>query len=263
MSQLQRAGQSGALDVAASQAVAKEQIAALLDMMRQLGGNPSVVAGALAAADPLNAPFTLYVDPYIGSDRFVGGAYNSFETSGTDEQIIAQKLKRIELQRLECGYTAARPFKTINRAAIEAAIITSKNWYSYNDPRAHVDCVTIVLSGGVHVVHNNPGSGSTSLASWGTSKDPTIDELIAFNPTTGGVLLPRGCSMHGQDLRKSSLRPSWVPAVEDEAADYSNRRAILKVSGTGFFFNATTMDKIGHTESVHLLDTFHPASQGN
>jgi len=262
MSQLQRAGQSGALDVAASQAVAKEQIAALLDMMRQLGGNPSVVAGALAAADPLNAPFTLYVDPYIGSDRFVGGAYNSFETSGTDEQIIAQKLKRIELQRLECGYTAARPFKTINRAAIEAAIITSKNWYSYSDPRAHVDCVTIVLSGGVHIVYSNPGSGSTSLASWGTSKDPTIEELIAFNPTAGGVLLPRGCSMHGQDLRKSSLRPSWVPAVEDEAADYSNRRAILKVSGTGFFFNATTMDKSGHTESVHLLDTFHPASQG-
>lgn len=261
MNELQRAGQNGALDVAASQAVAKEQIAALLDMMRQLGGNPSVVAGALAAADPLNAPFTLYVDPYIGSDRFVGGSYNSHEAGATDEQIIAQKLKRIELQRLECGYTAARPFKTINRAAIEAAIITSKNWYTYSDPRAHVDCVTIVLSGGVHIVLNDPGSGSTSLASWGTAKDPTPAELIAFNPTTGGVLLPRGCSMHGQDLRKTSVRPNWVPAVEDEAADYSNRRAILKVSGTGFFFNATTMDKIGHTESVHLLDPFHPASQ--
>jgi len=261
MGQLQRAGQSSALDVAASQAVAKEQIAALVDMLRQLGGNPSVVAGALAQADPLNAPFTLYVDPYIGSDRFVGGAYNSHEAGDTDEEIIASKLKRIELQRLECGYTSARPFKTINRAAIEAAIITSKNWYSFSDPRAHVDCVTIVLSGGVHIVYNDPGSGSTSLASWGTVKDPTIEELIAFNPTTGGVLLPRGCSTHGGDLRKSSIRPNWVTPVVDEAADYSNRRAILKVSGTGFFFNATTMDKIGHAESVHLLDTFQPASK--
>jgi hypothetical protein len=261
MNELQRAGQSGALDVAASQAAAKSQIATMLDMLRQLGGNPSVVSGTGGSADPLNAPFTLYVDPYIGSDRFLGGAYNSREATGTDEQIIAQKLKRIELQRLECGYTASRPFRTINRAVIEAAIITSKNWYTYNDPRAHVDCVTIVLSGGVHIVYNDPGSSSTSLASWGTLKDPTIAELIAFNPTTGGVLSPRGCSMHGQDLRKTSVRPNWVTAVVDELADYSNRRAIFKVSGTGFFFNATTMDKIGHTESVHLLDTFHPASQ--
>ena len=261
MSELQRAWQSGALDVAGSQAAAKAQIATMLDMLRQLGGNPSVVSGAGAGADPLNAPFTLYVDPYIGSDRFVGGAYNSHEATGTDEEIIAQKLKRIELQRLECGYTDSRPFKTINRAAIEAAIITSKTWYTYSDPRAHVDCVTIVLSGGVHIVFNDPGSSSTSLASWGTGKDPTIAELIAFNPTTGGVLLPRGCSMHGQDLRKTSVRPNWVTAVVDELADYSNRRSIFKVSGTGFFFNGTTMDKIGHAESVHLLDSFHPASQ--
>lgn len=261
MNELQRAGQSGALDVATSQAAAKAQVATMLDMLRQLGGNPSVVSGAGGAADPLNAPFTLYVDPYIGSDRFVGGAYNSHEATGTDEQIIAQKLKRIELQRLECGYTASRPFRTINRAAIEAAIITSKTWYSYSDPRAHVDCVTIVLSGGVHIVLNDPGSSSTSLASWGTAKDPTNAEMIAFNPTTGGVLLPRGCSMHGQDLRKTSVRPNWVTPVVDELPDYSNRRSIFKVSGTGFFFNATTMDKIGHAESVHLLDTFHPASQ--
>lgn len=256
-----RAGQSGAVDVAGDQATAKEQLAVLVDMLRQLGGNASVVAGNIESADPLNAPFTLYVDPYIGSDRFVGGAYNSHEATGTDEEIIAQKLKRIELQRLECGYTASRPFKTINRAAIEAAIITSKDWYTYSDPRAHVDCVTIVLSGGVHIVYNDPGSSSTNLTSWGSTKDPSIAELVAFNPTTGSVLLPRGCSMHGQDLRKTTVRPSWVTAVTDEAADYSNRRSIFKVSGTGFFFNATTMDKIGHTESCHLLDTFHPASK--
>ncbi|MFN9912954.1 MAG: hypothetical protein ACK53L_10230, partial [Pirellulaceae bacterium] len=64
-----------------------------------------------------------------------------------------------------------------------------------------------------------------------------------------------------QDLRKTTIRPSWVPAAVDEAADYSNRRAILKVSGTGFFFNATAMDKVGHTESVHLLDVFQPGSK--
>ena len=261
MTIVKRAGDSGSWPLATDQATAKEQLSAALDGLRQLIGNANIASGSSESTDPLNAPFTLFVDPYIGSDRFVGGAYNSREATGTDEEIIAQKLKRIELQRLECGYTPSRPFKTINRAAIEAAIITSKTWYTYNDPRAHVDCVTIVLSGGVHIVLNDPGSSSTSLASWGTAKDPTNDELIAFNPTTGGVLLPRGCSMHGQDLRKTSVRPNWVTTVVDELADYSNRRSIFKVSGTGFFFNATTMDKIGHAESVHLLDTFHPASQ--
>lgn len=261
MTNLKLAGQSGALDATPSNAEFRAQIAALTDMMRQMGGNASVVAGALAQADPLSSPFTLYVNPYIGSDKFVGGSYNSHEDGDTDEEIIASKLKRIELQRLECGYSPFRPFKTINRAAIEAAIITSKDWYTYTDPKAHVDCVTIVLSGGVHVVYNDPGSSTTNLATWGTDKNPTIAELISFNPVAGGVLLPRGCSLHGQDLRKTSIRPNWVTSVANELADYSNRRSILKITGTGFFFNATTMDKIGHTESCHLLDTFHPASK--
>jgi hypothetical protein len=260
MARLQRAGLPGAIDVAQDQATAKEQFAAMVDLLRQLGGNARIVAGNLAQADPLSSPFTLYVNPYIGSDKFVGGSYNTFEDGANDEEIIASKLKRIELQRLECGYTPYRPFKTVNRAAIEAAIITSKNWYTYTDPRAHVDCVSIVLAPGVHIVYNNPGTGA-GVSSWGEEKDPTIEELIEFNPSTGGVLLPRGCSMAGSDLRKCSVRPDWVPPVEDELPDYSNRRVIFKVTGTGYFFGATTMDKIGHKASCHLLDTFGPASR--
>jgi hypothetical protein len=251
---------NGSITKALSQGEVKQQINVLVDMLRQIGGNANVIAGAIAQADPLSSPFTLYVNPYIGSDKFVGGSYNSYEEGATDEEIIASKLKRIELQRLECGYTPYRPFKTINRAAIEAAIITSKNWYSYTDPRAHVDCVSIILQPGVHIVYNDPGS-SLSIDSWGDEKNPTIQDLIQFNPVTGGVLLPRGCSMPGADLRKVTVRPNWVPSVEDELSDYSNRRAIFKVTGTGFFFGATTMDKVGHKASCHLLDTFHPASK--
>ena len=163
MTTIKRAGQSGALNATPSNDQFREQIAALVDAMRQLGGNARVVAGAIEQADPLSSPFTLYVNPYTGSDRFVGGSYNSHEDGATDEEIIASKLKRIELQRLECGYTPFRPFKTINRAVIEAAIITSKNWYTYTDPRAHVDCVSIVLAPGVHILYNDPGSSSTCL----------------------------------------------------------------------------------------------------
>lgn len=263
MANLKLAGQPGALDTAASIAQFQEQIATLNDLMRQLAGNAFVSAGANAQADPLSAPFTLYVNPYIGSDNFVGGSYNSFEAGNTDEEIIASKLKRIELQRLECGYTPQRPFKTMNRAVIEAAIITSKNWYTYTDPRAHVDCVSIVPSPGVHTIYNNPGNDPAAIpvSLWASGKIPTWQELISFNPTSGGLLLPRGCSIAGPDLRKVTFRPSWVPANQDEAADYSNRSGIFRVTGTGYFFGFTFMDKVGWNFSHHLLDCFHFASK--
>jgi hypothetical protein len=257
------AGDSGSLsDINATQGEFREQIAALNDLMRQVAGNAAISAGDSAQADPLNAPFTLYVNPYTGSDEFVGGAFNTFETGATQQEIIDSKLKRLEKQRLTCGFTPQRPFRTINRAVIEAAIITSKDWYTITDPAAHVDCVSIVLAPGVHTLYNDPGSASTSLASWGASKTPTTAELIQFNPATvGGVLLPRGCSLCGADLRKVTIRPNWVPANADEAADYSNRCGMLKITGTGYFFGFTIMDKVGEERSHHLLDGFHFASK--
>lgn len=263
MSQLVPADQVGSLvHLDSSQGTFRGQLATLINLVRQVAGDAAISAGNSEAADPLSAPFTLYVNPYTGSDRFVGGSFNSHESTGSDEDVIRSKLKRIEEQRLVCGYSPQRPFRTINRAVIEAAIITSKNWYTFTDPRAHLDCVSIVLAPAGHTIHNDPGSSSTNLDSWGLEKDPTVADLIAFNPATvGGVLLPRGCSLCGPDLRKTSIRPTWVPAIADEAADYSNRRAMLKVTGTGYFFGFTAMDKVGHNESHHLLDLHSPASK--
>lgn len=263
MASLEFAGDNGSLsDINATQGEFRSQIAALTDMVKQIAGNAAVSAGDSAQADPLNAPFTLYVNPYTGSDEFVGGSYNDYETGVTQAEIIESKLKRLEKQRLTCGFTPQRPFKTINRAAIEAAIITSKDWYTITDPAAHVDCVSIVLSAGVHTLYNDPGQASTSIASWGAYRNPTTADLIKFNPATvGGVLLPRGCSLCGPDLRKTTIRPNWVPAVADEAADYSNRHGMLKITGTGYFFGHTVMDKIGLEASHHLLDAYQFTSK--
>lgn len=263
MSSLEFAGDNGSLDnINSTQGQFRDQIAALNDMVKQIVGDAAVSAGSTAQADPLNAPFTLYVNPYTGSDDFVGGSYNDYEDTGTDAEVLASKLKRLEKQRLTCGFTPQRPFKTINRAIIEAAIITSKDWYSFTDPFAHADCVSIVLSAGVHTLYNDPGQSSVSITSWGTSKTPSTADLIKFNPaTTGGVLLPRGCSLCGSDLRKTTIRPNWVPAAADEASDYSNRSGMLLVTGTGYFFGFTVMDKVGENRSHHLLDAFQFASE--
>lgn len=262
MASLEFAGDSGSLtNIDSTQSEFRGQLAALTDMVKQIVGDAAVSSGNTAQADPLNAPFTLYVNPYTGSDDFVGGSYNDYET-GSGADLLASKLKRLEKQRLTCGFSPQRPFKTINRAAIEAAIITSKSWYTDYTDAGQVDCVSIVLSPGVHTVYNDPGSSSTSLTSWGTSKTPTTADLIEFNPATvGGVLLPRGCSLCGADLRKITLRPNYVPAAANETANYSNRLGLLKITGTGYFFGFTIMDKTGLAASHHLLDGFHFASK--
>lgn len=250
MAKIVRGGQTGAADnINSSQGTFRAQLAALTDAVRQLGGNPEIGPGAVIN-DPLNAPYLLYVNPYTGKDTFVGGSYS---TAG-------DATERIELQRLECGYSPTRPFRTISRAVIEAGIITAKAFYE--NPLTNADLVSIVLAPGADTVLNGPGDASVS--EWESGKEPTDAELEAFNPSaTGGILLPRGATLialHG-DLRKTIIRPSAVPAVADEAADYSNRRAIFKVTGTGFYYGLTFMDKVGSTSSHHLLDCFQFASQ--
>jgi hypothetical protein len=271
---VKRAGDSGSWPLAASQATAKEQLSAMLDGMRQLIGGANIASGSSESIDPLTAPFVLFVDPYIGRDTFAAGSYNTTEAAAgsTTEEIVAQKLKRLENQRLVCGYTRNRPFKTINRAVIEAAIITSKNWY-ISDPLAHVDCVCIVLSPALHIVYNNPNTDGSAInvSQWADGFEPTWQHLIKFNPGEGGVLLPRGAaivSLTG-DLRHTILRPSWVPngAVDETptyangVATYSLRRQIFKATGGGYAYGLTFRDSLTTTSSHHLLAGFGHATQ--
>ena len=251
---------------------AKDQLAAMVDALRQLIGNANIAPGSSDQTDPLTAPFVLYVNPYIGRDTFAAGSYNTKEAASgsTTEQVVAQKLKRLENQRLTCGYTRHAPFKTINRAIIEAAIITSKNWY-INDPLAHVDCVCIVLAPGLHIFYNNPASEGSTVSAWSDGFEPTPSQLIGFNPAEGGVLLPRGGSIVSEfgDLRHTIVRPSWVPNGNvDEAPSYSNgvatyslRRQIVKTTGGGYAYGLTFMDKLGLNESHHLLSGFGHATR--
>jgi hypothetical protein len=243
-----RSGQTGSFDnLNSSQGTVRDQVAAITDAIRQLSGNPEIGPGN-TINDPLSAPYVLYVNPYIGSDKFVSGSYS---TSGSATE-------RIDLQRLECGYSPVRPFKTINRAIIEVGIITAKSYYE--NPLANTDLVSIILSPGVSNALN--GTGATSVSEWADGKDPTDAELQAFNPSaTGGILLPRGATLCNIDLRKTIVRPMTVPAAADELSDASNRRAICKVTGAGYYFGLTFMDKAGSTSSHHLLDCFQFASK--
>ncbi len=250
MTKIIRAGQADALDdIQAAQRHFREQIAALTDAVRQLSGHAQIGPGPVIN-DPLSAPYVLWVNFYTGSDTFVSGSYS---TSGSATE-------RIELQRLECGYTPARPFKTLNRAIIEAGIITAKSYYQA--PLGNNDLVSIILMPGASTVLN--GNGAANVLEWEDGKEPSDAELQAFNPAaTGGIILPRGCSVTAMssDLRKTIIRPDSVPPPADEAADRSNRRSIVKMTGTGYYWGITFMDKVGFNQSHHLLHCFEFASQ--
>jgi hypothetical protein len=240
------------------------QWAAMASALRQLIGNANIFGGNTESTDPLTAPFHLYVDFDRGSDIYVTGDYNAYEATGTDEQIIAQKLKRVREQRLYSGYTEVSPFKTLNRAVKEAEIITSLAWYTFTDERAHRDCVIIHMGSGPQPIYNHPGTHSSAVAitAWGDGKIPTWQELIAFNnDTIGSVLLPRGAAFHGEDLRKCVLVPMWAPPAADIAPDYSNIRTVLSLTPDVHAVDFTFRDPIGQSESLHLLYGVGYASQ--
>jgi hypothetical protein len=201
---LEFAGDSGSLsNINTTQGEFRNQIAALSDLTRQLVGDASTEPGDTNQINPLNAPFVLYVNSYTGSDTFVTGDYNDY-----DDGTIESKRKIVSNQRLVCGYTPSRPFRTINRAIIEAAIITSKSYLEESSGSAYEgDLVSIVLMPGMIDVLNGPGG--TVSAEWTDGKNPTDNELEAFNPSSGGIILPRGCSLCSLDLHLQDDRP-WL-----------------------------------------------------
>ena len=236
------------------------------DSLLQLGGRGEVGTGVVN--DPLNAPFVLYVNPYTGRDTFNFGSY-----SAVDDDTVDQELRRIESQRLECGYTEARPFRTINRAIIEAGLITSKSYF--DNVGQDEQRVCIVLAPGVYTAMCAPGITAANQPAFNaaTHTEPQEDFLRGFNPSAalagappagGGIILPRGCSMVSMDLRKTIIRPEedGVPAANlltDGAyanGHYANRRTIFRVTGEGYYYGFTFMDAEGVERTHHLLSCF-------
>ena len=150
------------------------------------------------------------------------------------------------------------PFVTINRAVIEVTkqiILDSNAGLSTGNNR-----YLIVLAPSTHCVVNGPG---TTLSSFSTNfNDPyqpvTQAELQEFNvPTFGGLILPRGVSIIGMDLKKSEVRPVYVPKYSHPSFPpnyqqvtggpvYANEplSSIFRWTGNTYISNLTSLDKV-------------------
>ena len=103
------------------------------------------------------------------------------------------------------------PFLTINRAVIEVTkqIILDANANVSTGNNRYL----ILLAPGRSCVVNGPGQTVSSFSVGFSSpySNVTQADLQQFNPTQGGLILPRGVSIIGLDLKKCEIRPTYVP----------------------------------------------------
>ena len=123
------------------------------------------------------------------------------------------------------GNSLTRPFKTIQRALVESARFSYQK--GLNNDR--FGKTTILLYPGEHYVDNRPGyipngqNNYLTRSGASTSDLPEYElntnfdvqsvtnELYKLNSVSGGVIVPRGTSIVGLDLRKTKIRPLYVP----------------------------------------------------
>jgi len=154
------------------------------------------------------------------------------------------------------GNSLTRPFKTIQRALIEAS-----RWsYQRGLDNDRFEKTTIILYPGDHIIDNRPGwipdfsttpnnyllrSGETStdFSSWDLTTNYDLETsnnaLYKLNSVHGGVIIPRGTSIVGLDLRKTRIRPKYVP---NPLNDNIERSALFRVTGACYLWQFTVLD---------------------
>ena len=156
------------------------------------------------------------------------------------------------------GNSLAQPFKTIQRALLESARFS----YVEGNNNDIIEKTTILLFPGEHIVDNRPGFGIKAVGSTATAVSPAGTEssasetlsltltsnfdltqednqLYKYNSINGGVIVPRGTSLVGLDLRKTKIRPKYVPNPTDSAVAGS---AIFRLTGTCYFWQFSIFD---------------------
>jgi hypothetical protein len=158
------------------------------------------------------------------------------------------------------------PFLTINRAILEVTkniILETLSGISFGNNRYQ-----IVLAIGQHCVVNSPGVSASSFAVDLSNPytEVTQDILRQFNPDgVGGLILPRGVSIIGMDLKKCEIHPTYVPKYTHPAFPavyqqvpggpvYGNqpRSSVFKWSGNTYVTNFTGLDKIDYRTVIQV-----------
>lgn len=150
------------------------------------------------------------------------------------------------------GSSLARPFRGIQRALIEAVRFSYRSGLD-NDRFGRT---TIVVHPSQYDIDNRPGvivkddgsfvfrNGLTaSLPEWGLTTNFNVydknNELYKLNSVEGGVILPRGVTLWAYDLRKTVIRPLYVPNPYNDAI---GRSCLFRLTGAALPEGFTIFD---------------------
>ena len=173
------------------------------------------------------------------------------------------------------GNSLTRPFKTIQRALIEA----SRFSYQAGLDNDRFEKTTVLVYPGEHTVDNRPGwipyddgsatakyrdrNGTSGLILSPYDLTSNFDlstsgnDLYKLNSIYGGVIIPRGVSLVGMDVRKTRIRPKYVPNPENNNIA---RSSIFKVTGGAYFtqFSLFDADPNGNCYKDYTTNIFVP-----
>lgn len=184
------------------------------------------------------------------------------------------------------GNSPTRPFYGLNRAIAEAVRFS----YQIGPNNDRFARCTIILSPGIHKVTNRPGwipdgannfrlrngTISSDFVQWDSNTNfditTTNNALYKLNSIYGGIFLPRGVSIIGQDYRKTIIVPDYVPNPVNNAI---GNGAVFLLTGQNFINELTiddptdsiyydyTTNKVAPTFSQHKLTDFEMADGVN
>ena len=150
------------------------------------------------------------------------------------------------------GNSALRPFKTLQRAFLEVARFSYRVGLSNDE----FDAFSIMLYPAEYQIDNRPGEVLyTNVPPIDSNSNLDLTSannvLYKYNSTEGGVIVPRGCSVVGLDLRRTKIRPMYIPYPTTYAAKGINTEAqvppttaIFKVTGGTYFWQFSFFDGI-------------------
>ena len=148
------------------------------------------------------------------------------------------------------GNSALRPFKSIQRAFLEVARFSYRVGLSNDE----FDAFSIMLYPAEYIVDNRPGDVLyTNVAPIDENSNLDLTSpnnvLHKFNSVEGGIIVPRGCSLVGTDLRRTKIIPKYVPyptiytpgGINNED-DVPARTSIFRVTGGTYFWQFSFFD---------------------
>jgi hypothetical protein len=147
------------------------------------------------------------------------------------------------------GNSALRPFKSLQRALLEVARFSYRVGLSNDE----YDVFSIYLYPSEYIIDNRPGEilyTEIPPLDSNTNFDLTSPNnvLFKFNSVEGGVIIPRGCSIIGSDLRRTKIIPKYVPyptirsSLGITPANEPSKTAIFRATGSCYFWQFSFFD---------------------